>query len=128
MTALRRVRDAFGGTAVVLTYHRVAEYALDPLQLCVSPAAFAEHVALLARDFTLMSAGDLFSHLAEQRRLPERAVVMTLDDGYADIRTSALPILEHHGAPATVFVSTGPMAVSYTHLRAHETRHDLVCR
>src|SRR5450759_5610330 len=22
---------------------------------------------------------------------------------------------------------TGPMAVSYTHLRAHETRHDLVC-
>src|SRR5450759_5636483 len=22
----------------------------------------------------------------------------------------------------------GPMTVSYTHLRAHETRHDLVCR
>src|SRR5450759_5786539 len=28
--------------------------------------------------------------------------------------------LEAHGA--------GPHAVSYTHLRAHETRHDLVCR
>src|SRR5450756_2985195 len=24
--------------------------------------------------------------------------------------------------------SVGPSAVSYTHLRAHETRHDLVCR
>src|SRR5450756_2970587 len=23
---------------------------------------------------------------------------------------------------------TSPMTVSYTHLRAHETRHDLVCR
>ena len=23
---------------------------------------------------------------------------------------------------------TGPVPVSYTHLRAHETRHDLVCR
>jgi peptidoglycan/xylan/chitin deacetylase (PgdA/CDA1 family) len=110
MTAFRRVRDAFGGTAVVLAYHRVAEPGLDPLQLCVSSTAFAEHVALLAGDFTLMSAGDLFSHLAERRRLPERAVVITLDDGYADVRTSALPVLERHGAPATVFVSTGPMA------------------
>src|SRR5665648_350580 len=27
-----------------------------------------------------------------------------------------------------VDVSTGLIAVSYTHLRAHETRHDLVCR
>jgi len=25
-------------------------------------------------------------------------------------------------------VPTSPMTVSYTHLRAHETRHDLVCR
>src|SRR5450756_1374750 len=25
-------------------------------------------------------------------------------------------------------VALGPNAVSYTHLRAHETRHDLVCR
>src|SRR5665648_361552 len=27
-----------------------------------------------------------------------------------------------------VFVSDGSKTVSYTHLRAHETRHDLVCR
>src|SRR5450759_1267755 len=27
-----------------------------------------------------------------------------------------------------VAVLTGPQPVSYTHLRAHETRHDLVCR
>src|SRR5450756_358355 len=30
-------------------------------------------------------------------------------------------ILNHHTAGS-------PIAVSYTHLRAHETRHDLVCR
>src|SRR5450759_5479709 len=29
---------------------------------------------------------------------------------------------------ATVGVEPGGGAVSYTHLRAHETRHDLVCR
>ena len=27
-----------------------------------------------------------------------------------------------------VLQSAMPVAVSYTHLRAHETRHDLVCR
>ena len=28
----------------------------------------------------------------------------------------------------TMFNSFGNISVSYTHLRAHETRHDLVCR
>src|SRR5450756_2699097 len=39
---------------------------------------------------------------------------------------------EARGAPASVCRSCvdwpRPTAVSYTHLRAHETRHDLVCR
>src|SRR5450756_134587 len=32
------------------------------------------------------------------------------------------------GAPSTASTMLAPRAVSYTHLRAHETRHDLVCR
>src|SRR5450759_5885894 len=32
------------------------------------------------------------------------------------------------GSPAGPVGERGPMPVSYTHLRAHETRHDLVCR
>src|SRR5428012_7689 len=31
-------------------------------------------------------------------------------------------------AVAAAIVGVGGLAVSYTHLRAHETRHDLVCR
>src|SRR5665648_838057 len=31
-------------------------------------------------------------------------------------------------SPGVVRVPAGARAVSYTHLRAHETRHDLVCR
>src|SRR5450756_2373286 len=31
-------------------------------------------------------------------------------------------------ATAAVYAGLGLMPVSYTHLRAHETRHDLVCR
>ena len=38
---------------------------------------------------------------------------------------SVLSVLSMH-APRIIMAST--VSVSYTHLRAHETRHDLVCR
>jgi len=40
-------------------------------------------------------------------RLPPRAACITFDDGYADNRTVACPILLRHGLCATFFVSTG---------------------
>ena len=89
MTALRRVRSALGGCAVVLTYHRVAELPLDPQALAVTPAVFEEHVSAFAARYELMSAGDLMRRLADGRRLPPNGLVITLDDGYADALTGA---------------------------------------
>jgi peptidoglycan/xylan/chitin deacetylase (PgdA/CDA1 family) len=45
--------------------------------------------------------------LHDHENVPERPVVITFDDGYADFHEVALPVLERHGFPATVFVSTG---------------------
>ena len=41
------------------------------------------------------------------RNLPARALAITFDDGYADNRTVALPILKRHGLSATFFIATG---------------------
>jgi peptidoglycan/xylan/chitin deacetylase (PgdA/CDA1 family) len=41
------------------------------------------------------------------RELPRRAVAITFDDGFADLREHAFPVLQRAKFPATVFVATG---------------------
>ena len=94
-----RARAPRGG---ILMYHRVAEERHDPWRLCVSPARFEEQMALLAR---ARAAVDLaaFAEGATYDRDTARFAV-TFDDGYADDQAVALPILERHGIPATIFL------------------------
>src|SRR5450756_3036073 len=55
------------------------------------------------------------------------AAVLALDAGKAYVPATAARLTgAGDGAVAAIGISTMP--VSYTHLRAHETRHDLVCR
>src|SRR5450756_2413932 len=49
--------------------------------------------------------------------------------GFLPMSTSQpMPHRPLSGPPASLRASNIPLPVSYTHLRAHETRHDLVCR
>lgn len=58
------------------------------------------HIASMA-EFVRWRRGEL--------ELPERAVVITFDDGFADFATAAFPELESRGLCATVFVPAGKM-------------------
>jgi peptidoglycan/xylan/chitin deacetylase (PgdA/CDA1 family) len=107
MTSLRRLRSAGGGAAVILTYHRVADAPDDSRGIAITPARFAEHVRALADRYEPMMAGELMRRLSEGERLPRRGLCLTLDDGYSDALSTALPVLSKHGVPATVFVCSG---------------------
>src|SRR5659263_94736 len=70
-------------------------------------------------------SGALYTSVAS----PIVRVIRTVDPSHS---TSAARVTA--GSPSTVARAVGTIdvspsiAVSYTHLRAHETRHDLVCR
>ncbi len=97
-------RDAARGThAAVLLYHRVAEAVPDVHGLCVGPSEFRTHMEHLRRYYRPMALEDLAAAI-RQDTLPERAVAVTIDDGYVDSLSTASPILAECGVPATFFV------------------------
>lgn len=93
----------------VLMYHSVSECPpRSTHRLSVHPDAFDGQLKMLRRrGFTSLTFRDYAAIHERGGELPERAVVLTFDDGYADFHEKALPRLEAHGFTATVFVTTG---------------------
>jgi peptidoglycan/xylan/chitin deacetylase (PgdA/CDA1 family) len=93
----------------VLMYHEIAESSETGSRLAVSPSNFAAQLGYLrSAGFTALTAADLSARLATGTgRLPDRPVVLTFDDGYADFYHRAMPVLAQYGFTATLFVTTG---------------------
>ena len=96
---------------LILMYHRVAELRSDPLRLSVSPIHFGEHLEVLQEYAQPIKLQELSQALLEGN-LPDRAVVVTFDDGYANNFHNAKPLLERYEVPATVYVTSGFMGHS----------------
>jgi peptidoglycan/xylan/chitin deacetylase (PgdA/CDA1 family) len=93
----------------VLMYHSVSDArAASTRALSVRPAVFDAQLSYLRRQgFTGLTFGELGQRRRTGQPFPARPIVLTFDDGYADLIEEALPILIEHGFPATVFVTTG---------------------
>lgn len=101
----------------ILMYHEVAVRPDTKSRLAVPPASFAAQLAYLHNvGFTTLTFADAAAALAgDGSRLPERPVVLTFDDGFADFHRQALPLLRQYGFTATVFVTTGWIADAGPH-------------
>lgn len=98
----------------ILLYHAVAEDVDGPsAPWVISPAEFADHVAAVAdsgaRPITVAALAEMLETGAE---VPANTVVLTFDDGFADMATGALPVLAAHQWPATLFVTTGAIGAT----------------
>lgn len=106
----------------VLCYHRFSERrSADPM--VVSRDAFEAQMRYL-RDhgFRVVRLSDFEAMRNRRLPVPERAVVLTFDDGYRSVADIAAPILARYGYPATLFVYPqfigGGHALSWRQLRA----------
>jgi peptidoglycan/xylan/chitin deacetylase (PgdA/CDA1 family) len=94
----------------ILCYHAIADLSRDPVlgQYAVSAALFREHLELLKRAGCHFISAQQFLDFIDGRDTPEpRAILVTFDDCTEDLLTTALPILEEMGIPASAFVVTG---------------------
>jgi peptidoglycan/xylan/chitin deacetylase (PgdA/CDA1 family) len=92
----------------ILLYHSIAHESSPRFRpWTVTPQRFAEHTAYLqAQHYTTLTVTQLVQTVHSGDRLPERPVVITFDDGFADFYTEALPILQQHRCVATLYVAT----------------------
>lgn len=93
----------------VLLYHRVG--AGSQLEVDLPEPLFRAQMEEIAASGRAVPLGEALMLLAEARRsgssLPQPApVVVTFDDGTADVVEVAAPILSELGVPATLFVAT----------------------
>jgi len=92
----------------ILMYHEIATAADTKSHLAVPPDNFAAQLEYLhGAGYQTITFTAAARALAGAGQLPERAVVLTFDDGYADFHREALPLLDKYGFTATVFVTTG---------------------
>ena len=93
-------------TLVVLMYHKINDVLGNSVTVPVS--LFDEQMAQLGElGYTPVGADDVLAYYLRGVPLPERAVLITFDDGYLDNLENAAPILRSHGYPAILFVPIG---------------------
>jgi len=74
--------------------------------MVVSPENFAAHLEILKRFAVPKTMGNLAAELSTAGA-PKRSIAVTFDDGYVDNLSTALPLMEAHDVPGTVFVISG---------------------
>lgn len=93
----------------LVMYHYVRPIASGPFPALkgLETSAFVGQVDWLQKHYTLVRPADVLDALDHGIRLPERAALLTFDDGYADHLTHVMPVLRARGVSGVFFA---PMA------------------
>lgn len=89
----------------VLMYHSIDYEKGNELRL--PKDQFKEQMKYLKDNgYTTLTLNELYNFLDKNKPIPEKSIVITLDDGYVDNYSNAYPILKELGIKATIFVVT----------------------
>lgn len=104
-----------------LMYHNINDdYDPKNSSVEISGEKFKEHMLTLKNNgYTAIFYDEYIAYQNEDKKLPEKPILITFDDGYLNNYTVGFPILKETGMKATIFIVTGRMglqgAVTYPH-------------
>jgi peptidoglycan/xylan/chitin deacetylase (PgdA/CDA1 family) len=106
---LRVIRHLSRGRATIIMYHSVTPTGNPHVypNNTVSPDNFEKQLDYIKRNYTVIGLKTMVRIVRGGRALPPYSVALTFDDGYRDFIENALPVLDEHGLPATLFPITG---------------------
>jgi len=93
----------------ILLYHSVSEHSSKRFYpWTIHPELFADHMSYLFESgYNPLTISQLATAIrAQGNGLPDKPVVITFDDGYADFMSGALPVLNRYGFQATLYIVT----------------------
>ncbi len=105
---------------IVLCYHRVEGSAGGALS--ITPELFEQHLQRLKdRGISVISMQDFLAWRRNEKSIPAKSALITLDDGYVSAFEVARPILKKFGYPWTYFIytkfiGTGGKSISWEQL------------
>jgi peptidoglycan/xylan/chitin deacetylase (PgdA/CDA1 family) len=104
-------RPVVGGIGAILMLHRVTNHLERPdganCHLAITPGFLDQVIAdMKARGYEFVTLDDALERLRRGQGGRPFATI-TADDGYRDNLTEALPVLERHGAPITIYIAPG---------------------
>jgi peptidoglycan/xylan/chitin deacetylase (PgdA/CDA1 family) len=77
----------------------------------LDPTSFAEKMSHLVRNgYVTLSGTEYMEVIGGRRPAPEKAVLLTFDDGRSSVRTVGWPIMRRHGLKGVVFIVPGRIA------------------
>ncbi len=96
---------------VILSAHGVMDEGEStlwtPTRSQISREHLDESIRLISKYYQFVSMTEAVDMLSGKQPFRPHCIVLTFDDGYRNTLTHAWPILERHGAPASVYPVTG---------------------
>ncbi|WP_157368904.1 polysaccharide deacetylase family protein [Zavarzinella formosa] len=104
----RRMARRTRASVAVVMYHGVTREPLPFFNWCqLDAGSFEQQMRFLADEYAVLPLTEVVDRLTAHRPLPEHTAVVTFDDGFRNVATTAYPIMERHQIHSTVFVVTG---------------------
>ncbi|MCC6818542.1 MAG: polysaccharide deacetylase family protein [Bacteroidia bacterium] len=86
----------------VLMYHKISTEKCD--FLTVSKDQFRKQMVFIKKRYQPITLSELINLIKHNKQLPERAIIITFDDGYLNNYELAYPILSELKIPFTIFL------------------------